>query len=46
MKERYFLPLLQAAYFILLSLLLQNCGGSGNLPLEGEEEPSTTITIV
>jgi hypothetical protein len=39
MKERYFLPLLQGACFLLISLLLQNCGGSTNLPIEeGERE--------
>jgi hypothetical protein len=41
MKKRYFLPFLQGACFILISLLLQNCGGSTNLLLEGEEELTT-----
>ena len=42
MKKRYLLPFLQAACFMLLSLLLQNCGGLHNLPLEGEAEPVET----
>ena len=42
MKKRYFLPLRQAACFILISLLLQNCSGSHNLPIE-EEELTETI---
>jgi hypothetical protein len=41
MKKHYLLPFLQGACFILISLLLQNCGGPGNLPLEGEEELTT-----
>src|SRR5690349_12718014 len=41
MKKHYFLPFLQRACFLLLSLLLQNCGAPGNLPLEGEEEVTT-----
>jgi hypothetical protein len=45
MKKSYFLPLLQAACFLLISFFLQNCGGSHNLPLEGEEEHSTITTI-
>jgi hypothetical protein len=40
MKERYLLPFLQGACFLLISLLFQNCGGSSNLPLEGEQEPA------
>jgi hypothetical protein len=38
MKKRYSLPLLQAACFMIVSLLLQNCGGSGNPPIELEEQ--------
>jgi hypothetical protein len=38
MKKRYLLPLLQAACFMLVSLILQSCGDSHNLLLEGEEE--------
>jgi hypothetical protein len=41
MIKHYFLPLLQGACFMLLSLFLQSCGGLGNLPLEGEEELTT-----
>jgi TPR repeat protein len=37
MKKRYLLPLLQGACFMLLSLLLQNCGGLGNLPIERDK---------
>jgi hypothetical protein len=36
MKKRNLLSLLQMACFMLISLLLQNCGGSNNLPIEGE----------
>ncbi|MHB9147108.1 MAG: F-box-like domain-containing protein [Candidatus Amoebophilus sp.] len=43
MEKRHLLPFLQAACFILLSLLLQNCGGSANLPLEGEVEATEAI---
>jgi hypothetical protein len=43
MKKRYLLPFLQAAYFMFLGLLLQNCGGSYYLPLEAEEESTETI---
>jgi hypothetical protein len=43
MKKRYHLPLLQKAFFLFISLFLQNCGGSANLPLEGEQEPKGTI---
>jgi hypothetical protein len=43
MKKRYFFALLQAACFLLISLLLQNCGGSSNLPLEGEQKPVEMI---
>jgi hypothetical protein len=45
MKRRYFLPLLTIVYFLLVSLFLQNCGGSYKLPIQGEEEPSSIITI-
>jgi hypothetical protein len=38
MKKRYLLPLLQGACFVLISLLLQSCGSSNKLPIEGEEE--------
>ncbi|NEJ83285.1 hypothetical protein GR268_43205, partial [Rhizobium leguminosarum] len=38
MKKHYLSSLLQGACFLLVSLLLQNCGGSTNLPLEGEGE--------
>jgi hypothetical protein len=43
MIKRYFLPLLQGACFLLLSLILQNCGGSYNIP--NEEEATQTLTI-
>jgi hypothetical protein len=46
MIKRYFLPLLQGACFMIVSLFLQSCGGPHDLPIEGEAEPSTTITIV
>jgi hypothetical protein len=45
MKKRNFLPLLQVACFALVSLLLQNCGGSYNLPIQRGGEPSTITTI-
>jgi hypothetical protein len=45
MKKRYFLPLLQAACFMSISLLLQNCGGSTNLPLQEEEREPTEIQL-
>jgi hypothetical protein len=45
MKKRYLLPFLQTACFILISLLLQNCGSLGNLPLEGKEEPTEAIEL-
>jgi hypothetical protein len=45
MIKRYLLPLLQGACLLLISLLLQNCGGSHNLPIEGEEEPADTIKL-
>jgi hypothetical protein len=45
MKERYLSPLLQGACFMLLSLLLQNCDRSHNLPVEGGEEPPATTPI-
>jgi hypothetical protein len=45
MKKRYLLPFLQGACFLLISLLLQNCGGSGNLPIEGKEKRSTTEIV-
>jgi hypothetical protein len=38
MKKHYFLPLLQGACFMLVSVLLQNCGGATNFSIEGEEE--------
>ncbi|MHB9147979.1 MAG: F-box protein [Candidatus Amoebophilus sp.] len=41
MKKRYFLPLLQVACFMLISVLLQSCGGFSNLPIE--VEPAGTI---
>ena len=44
MKKLYFLRLPQAVCFLLTNLLLQNCGGSANLPFEGEEA-AETITI-
>jgi hypothetical protein len=37
MKKRYLSPLLQGACFMLISLVLQSCGGSTNLPI-GEKE--------
>jgi hypothetical protein len=43
MKKRDFLPLLQAACFVLISLLFQNCGGSANSPIEVEEESAEII---
>jgi hypothetical protein len=43
MKKHYLLPLRQAACFILISLLLQNCGGSFDLPLEGKEGSTEAI---
>jgi hypothetical protein len=43
MKKRNFLSLLQMACFLLLSLLLQNCGGSTNLPIEEEEREQLEI---
>jgi hypothetical protein len=30
---------------LIVSLFLQNCGGSSNLPLQGEEDLSSTSTI-
>jgi Ran GTPase-activating protein (RanGAP) involved in mRNA processing and transport len=45
MKKHYSSPLLQVACFLLVSLFLHNCGGSHNLPIEGEEKPSPTTTI-
>jgi hypothetical protein len=42
MKERYFLPLLQVACFMVL---LQSCDGSSNLPIRLEEELSTMTTM-
>jgi hypothetical protein len=45
MKKHYFLPFLQAACFLLINLLLQSCGGSHSLPIQGDEEPSSIITI-
>jgi TPR repeat protein len=45
MKKRYFLPLLQAACFVLLSLLLQNCSGLHNPPIPTlEEQPASVQT--
>ncbi|MHB9147109.1 MAG: F-box-like domain-containing protein [Candidatus Amoebophilus sp.] len=43
MKKRYLLTFLQGACFMILSVLLQSCGGPGNLPLEGEGESTDTI---
>jgi hypothetical protein len=43
MKKRYLLPFLQAACFILLSLLLQNCGGLENPPIQEERELTEII---
>lgn len=40
MKKPYFLPLLQGACFVLVSIFLQNCGGSSNLPIQEEREPT------
>ena len=45
MKKYYFLSLLQSAFFLFISFLLQSCGGSSDLSLEAEEEPSIMITI-
>jgi Ran GTPase-activating protein (RanGAP) involved in mRNA processing and transport len=45
MKKHYFFTLLQVAYFMIFSLFLQNCGGSGNLPVQREEGPSAITTI-
>jgi hypothetical protein len=43
MKKRYFLPLLQRAFFLFISLFLQNCSGLHNLPIQEEEEPTETV---
>ncbi|MHB9147555.1 MAG: F-box protein [Candidatus Amoebophilus sp.] len=43
MKRHSFLPLPLVAWLLLISILLQNCGGATNLPIEGEEEPTETI---
>jgi hypothetical protein len=45
MKKCNFLPFLQGACFILISLFLQSCGGSRNLPLQEGEASLTTATI-
>jgi hypothetical protein len=45
MEKRDFFPLLQGACFMLISLFLQNCGGSDNLTIQSEEKLSTTGTI-
>jgi hypothetical protein len=44
MKNHYSLPLPIVASFWLVSLLLQSCG-TGNLPIQREEESSTATTI-
>jgi hypothetical protein len=38
MKKRYLLPFLQRAFFLFISLFLQSCDGSVNLPIEEERE--------
>ncbi|WP_148204902.1 hypothetical protein [Candidatus Amoebophilus asiaticus] len=38
MRRRYFLPLPIMVCFLLISLLLQSCGGSTNLPIEEVNE--------
>jgi hypothetical protein len=43
MKKLDLLPFLQGACFLLISLLLQNCGGSTNLPIGAEEESAGII---
>jgi hypothetical protein len=43
MKKRYHLPLLQRAFFLFISLFLQNCGGLVSPPIQGEQEPTETI---
>ncbi|MHB9148197.1 MAG: F-box-like domain-containing protein, partial [Candidatus Amoebophilus sp.] len=43
MKKHSFLPLPLVACFMLVGLLLQSCGGSHNLPIQGEEEPTEII---
>jgi hypothetical protein len=45
MKKYYYLSLLQVACFLLVSLLLQSCGGTSNLPIQTEEKPLLTTTI-
>jgi hypothetical protein len=46
MERRYFLPLLTIVYCLIVSLFSQSCSGSRNLPIQGEEGPSSIITIV
>jgi Ran GTPase-activating protein (RanGAP) involved in mRNA processing and transport len=46
MKKRYLLPLLQGACFMFLSIFLQSCRGSGNLPLQEEGEGPSAITTI
>ncbi|MHB9148201.1 MAG: F-box-like domain-containing protein [Candidatus Amoebophilus sp.] len=43
MRKHYFLSLPLVACLLLVSLFLQNCGGSANLSIEGEEEPTEII---
>jgi predicted RNA-binding protein len=43
MKKRHFLPLLQRAFFLFISLLLQNCGRLESPPIQGEQESTETI---
>ena len=43
MKKHYSLTLLQMVCLLLVSLFLQSCGGSTNLSIEGEVEPTETI---
>jgi Ran GTPase-activating protein (RanGAP) involved in mRNA processing and transport len=46
MKKRYLLPLPLVVCFLLVSLFLQSCGGSSNLPLQEEGEGPSTITTI
>ena len=43
MKKRYHLPLLQRAFFLFISLFLQNCGGLVGPPIQGEQEQPEII---
>jgi hypothetical protein len=43
MQKRNFFSLIEVVSILLISLLLQNCGGSFSLPIEGEEEPAESI---